>query len=82
MSCLLCDSEKQAEFTAEINIHYSGLENIDNPGVLFLPKLLLCLDCGFSTFTTPKTELMLLARGIPPSPAINQLAFCEQENYQ
>ncbi len=81
MLCLLCNSEKQAGFTAEINIHFDGLQNIDNPGVLFLPKLLLCLDCGFSRFTTPKMELTLLARGIvSPSAASNQPAFRGGEN--
>jgi hypothetical protein len=80
MSCLLCKSEKQTEFAAEINIHFSGIENIDNPGVQFLPRLLVCLDCGFSRFTTPKTELMLLAVGIPPSVAISRPAFRGEEN--
>jgi hypothetical protein len=61
IACLLCDSEKQERFVAEINVHFSGSENIGNPGVLFLPKLLVCLDCGFSRFTTPETELALLA---------------------
>lgn len=72
MSCLSCNSEKQAAFTAEINVHFTGIKNIDNPGVLFFPKLLLCLDCGFSRFTTPQPELTLLARGFSPSAVFNQ----------
>jgi hypothetical protein len=62
--CLSCKPENQAEFTAEINIHFRGLKNIGNPGVLFLPKVGVCLACGFSQFTTPVPELALLARGI------------------
>ena len=31
MSCLVCASGNQAEFTAEINIHLSGLGKIDVP---------------------------------------------------
>jgi len=62
--CLSCKPENQAEFTAEINIHFRGLKNIDNPGVLLFPKVGVCLVCGFSRFTTPVTELALLARGI------------------
>lgn len=80
MSCLMCNSDKQREFTAEINIHFSGIKNIDNPGVLFLPRLRVCLDCGFSSFTTPKIELTLLATGIPPSTAINPPALRGEEN--
>ena len=63
MPCLLCTSGNQAQFTAEINIHFRGLKNLDKPSVLVFPKLLVCLDCVFSRFTTPETELALLARG-------------------
>jgi hypothetical protein len=69
MSCASCTSCNQAEFTAEINIHVLGLKNLDKPSVLVFPKLLICLDCGFSRFTTPETELRLLARGTTTSEA-------------
>jgi hypothetical protein len=65
MPCLLCASRNQAEFAAEINIHFLGLENIDDPGVLVFPKVLVCLDCGSSRFSTPETELSHLARCVP-----------------
>jgi hypothetical protein len=64
MSCLSCASGNQAEFSAEMIIHFSGLKNLDKPGVWVFPKLLVCLDCGFSRFTTPESELALLARGM------------------
>ena len=60
MSCGSCGSGNQAEFSAEINIHFSGLKNLDKPSVLVFPKLLVCLDCGLSQFTLPETELCLL----------------------
>ena len=44
-------------------IHFRGLENIDNPGVLTFPQVLICLDCGDSRFTVSTTELVELARG-------------------
>jgi hypothetical protein len=64
MHCALCESSNQAEFNTEMMIHLSGLRNIDRPGALMFPKVLVCLDCGFSRFTTPVTDLALLAGGI------------------
>ena len=61
MYCAICESSNQAEFTTEMIIHFSSLKNIDKPGVLAFPKVLICLDCGFSRFTTPGTDLELLA---------------------
>jgi len=61
MRCALCKSSKQAEFTSEMMIHFRGIRNIDKPGVLMFPKVLVCLDCGYSRFTTPGTDLALLA---------------------
>ena len=61
MPCVSCGSGRQAEFPAEMNIHFSGLKNLDKPGVFLFPKVLICLGCGFSRFTTPETELALLA---------------------
>jgi hypothetical protein len=67
MYCALCESSNQAEFPTEMNIHFRGLRNIDKPGVLVFPKVLICLDCGSSTFTTPKSDLALLAKAAPTS---------------
>jgi hypothetical protein len=61
MSCLLCGSGNQAELTAEMLIHFSGLKNLDKPGVWVFPKLLVCLDCGFSYFTVAERELASIA---------------------
>jgi len=64
MSCLSCGSKKQAELSAEMLIHFKGLKNLDKPGVWVFPKLLVCLDCGFSQSTVPARELASLAAGI------------------
>jgi len=61
MSCLLCGSVNQAELTAEMLIHFSGLKNLDKPGVWVFPKVFVCLDCGYSHFTVPERELASIA---------------------
>ena len=62
MSCLICGSGNDAELAAEMTIHFSGLKNLDNPGVLVCTKLLVCLDCGFSRFTVPEAALASVAK--------------------
>jgi len=62
MYCAICASRNQTEFTAEINIHFRGHNNVDHPGVLLFPKVLVCFDCGSSRFSTPEAELSQLAR--------------------
>ena len=61
MACVLCASSNQAEFGGEILIHFRGLKNLDKLPVWVFPKLLVCLDCGFSPFYVPQSELALLA---------------------
>jgi hypothetical protein len=72
MFCVSCTSGNQAEFPAEINIHFSGLKNIDKPSIFVFPKLLVCLDCGYTRFTLPESELRLLTEsetgGLPAQP--------------
>jgi hypothetical protein len=67
MSCLLCASSNHAEFGTEILIHFSGITNLEKPPVWAFPRLLVCLDCGFSQFTTPERELAPLAKGTAAS---------------
>jgi hypothetical protein len=72
MSCLLCASGNESEFPTEMMVHFCGFRNIDKPGVLVFPKVLVCLDCGSSRFATPETELRALRNGIA-APAAAQL---------
>jgi hypothetical protein len=57
MSCVNCGSGNHEEFPAEVNIHFAKLRNVDKPGVFVFPRLLVCLDCGASSFMTPESEL-------------------------
>jgi hypothetical protein len=57
MYCKTCGSSREAEFTAEMIMHFPGLKNLDKPGVWLCSRLLLCLDCGCAQFTVPETEL-------------------------
>ncbi len=61
MPCPLCLSSNQAEFPAEISIHFAGPENWTKPNVWVFPKILVCLDCGSSLFPIPMDELVKLA---------------------
>jgi len=59
MSCKKCASEKQSRFDTEIAIHLPGLTT---PHVFLFPESLVCMDCGFTEFTIPETELPRLGK--------------------
>jgi hypothetical protein len=61
MNCTSCQSNNQAELASEMMLHFSGLLNIDHPGIPVFPNVLVCLDCGASLFAIPQAELTLLA---------------------
>jgi hypothetical protein len=63
VQCALCQSDNHAEFAAELNLQFLGLRNLGTPSVLLFPKVSVCLDCGFSNFTTPEAELQKLKAG-------------------
>lgn len=69
MSCKSCHSEKQSEFNGELAIHFPGLEGLDKPIVWVFPKLLVCLNCGFTELSIPETELGVLRHEMGPSAA-------------
>ena len=74
MSCSVCASGNQAEFPAEMMLHFGGLKNLNKIPVWMFPTILICLECGFSQFIAPKTELALLAN---PTPLLES---CAQPN--
>ena len=53
----------------EIAFHFLGRKSLDKPLVLVFPQLSVCLDCGFTEFSIPETELCVLNDGIGPSAA-------------
>jgi hypothetical protein len=57
MSCRSCSSTNQTQFGSEIIIHFSGLKSLDKPTTWTFPRLLACLDCGFTEFVIPEAEL-------------------------
>jgi hypothetical protein len=63
MTCKSCTSNNGLRFSAEIKVHFGGLEGLKKPGVLVFPKLLVCMDCGFTEFFTPERELAALSTG-------------------
>jgi hypothetical protein len=60
--CRSCQSGNQVEFPSEINIHFPGIANLDQPAVLVFPSILVCLNCGFSEFVIGESELRRMVR--------------------
>jgi hypothetical protein len=63
MSCKSCHSENQRDLSGEVAIHFPGLKGLDKPIVWVFPKLFVCLNCGFTEFVVPETELRQLVEG-------------------
>jgi hypothetical protein len=63
MSCKSCLSEHQSNLNGEIAIHFPGLKGLEKPIVWMFPKLLVCLECGFTEFTVPERELGVIVKG-------------------
>jgi hypothetical protein len=59
IACRLCASEKQSSFPTEIAIHLPGLGALH---VFLFPQVVVCMDCGFTEFSIPETELPRLAK--------------------
>jgi hypothetical protein len=58
--CRSCQSANQRTLNGEIAIHFPGLEGLDKPIVWVFPKVLVCLNCGFTEFAIPEAELRAL----------------------
>jgi hypothetical protein len=63
MSCKSCLSEHQSNLSAEVAIHFPGLKGLKKPIVWVFPKLLVCLNCGFTEFSVPDRELGVIVKG-------------------
>jgi hypothetical protein len=63
MSCKSCLSEHQSNLNGEIAIHFPGLKGLEKPIVWMFPKLLVCLECGFTEFAVPERELGVIVKG-------------------
>lgn len=59
-SCKLCESGNRRNSNGKVAIHFPGLEGLNKPIVWLFPKLLSCLDCGFTESAIPETELRQL----------------------
>jgi len=57
MPCKACKSSNLRELPAEIAIHFPGMANLDRPAVFGYPRLLVCLDCGFTETVLEAAEL-------------------------
>jgi hypothetical protein len=51
-------------------MHFSGIEGLKNPTILTFPKLVVCLNCGFTEFSVPERELHVLVDGTVKDGAI------------
>ncbi len=60
MPCKSCGSVNERKLSAEIGIHFLGLERVDKPTVWVFPEVIVCLDCGMAEFSVPKDELRQL----------------------
>jgi hypothetical protein len=58
--CRSCQSSNQSTFNGETAIHFPGREGLERPIVWVFPRLLICLNCGFTEFVVPEAELRRL----------------------
>lgn len=58
MLCPQCQSSNRREFPTEMMIHHGSLAT---PDLLTFPRVWVCCDCGYSTFTLTQNELLKLA---------------------
>jgi hypothetical protein len=62
MICKACGTDNVSDFNAEVCIHFPGLKGLNIPAVFVWPKLIVCLQCGFTECVIPEAELQLLAK--------------------
>jgi hypothetical protein len=62
MGCKQCSSENQADFPAELCVHFPGLNDLSQPAVFVFSVLLVCMQCGRAEFALPEEELRQLTK--------------------
>jgi len=67
MTCNHCASDLLKDFTAELAIHFPGLQGLDKPIVWVFPKVQVCFGCGVAQFVVPEAELEVLRNPETPS---------------
>ena len=70
LCCNSCGSEKRDTFTAEVALHFRGLDGLEKPIVWVFPSIRACLECGVAEFTIPERELTVLTTGAPAEGAV------------
>lgn len=68
--CKSCQSLRQETFNGEVAIHFAGIAGLKKPIVWTFPKVIVCLDCGFTEFFLPERELRVLVDGTVKDGAI------------
>jgi hypothetical protein len=63
MECPSCLLSKRSQFSAEVNIHFPGMDGLTKPAVLVFPSLQVCLHCGLAEFAIEGDQLRALADG-------------------
>jgi hypothetical protein len=58
MRCVACQSDRQNDFPSEIALRFSGREDLEKQHVFLYPKVVVCLDCGWSGFAVTEAELL------------------------
>ena len=71
MGCRFCKSPDLRMFTAEMNIHFPGRENLDTPTVWAFPPVTICLHCGCADFVVHGEPLQKLRDNNTQSNSIN-----------
>ena len=55
--CKSCGATNQNSLSAEMAIHVPGIENLDRPTLWVFPRIVVCMNCGFSEFFISKDKL-------------------------
>jgi hypothetical protein len=65
VTCRSCTSQNLGQFPGELTLCFDSLQTTLNNAdpVTIIPRVLVCLDCGFSELVIPPAEVLLLKYG-------------------